>query len=110
VRACALSFADGLSLAGNLPTELAADAICAMAPSLIDRIEPHVAGSGMGKLESVTLHCTDATVSLLKHANVCLAALHTNGELTGEVRAELSRLLVELSRTYSQTETSHVDH
>lgn len=110
VRACAISFADGLSLAGNLPTELAADAICAMAPSLIDRIEPHVAGSGMGKLESVTLHCTDSTMSLLKHANVCLAALHTNGEVTGEVRTELSRLLVELSRTYSPTETSHVDH
>ncbi len=110
VRACSLCFTDGLSLAGNFPTELGAEAICAMAPALVERIEPHLAETKIGALKAVTLHCANSTLSLFKHANVCMAALHTNGELTDEVRAELSRLLVELSRTYSQTETSRVDH
>ena len=81
-----------------------------MAPSLVERIEPHLADTKIGALKALTLHCANSTLSFFKHANVCLAALHTNGELTEEVRTELSRLLVELSRTYSQTETSHVDH
>jgi predicted regulator of Ras-like GTPase activity (Roadblock/LC7/MglB family) len=110
VSACSLCFTDGLSLAGNFPAELGAEAVCAMAPSLVERIEPHLAGTKIGGLKALTLHCANWTLTFLRHANVCLAALHTNGELTEEVRTELSRLLIELSRTYSQTDTSHVDH
>ena len=110
VRACSLCFTDGLSLAGNLPAELGAEALSAMAPSLLERIEPHLADTQIGGLKSVTLHCSNSTLSFFKHANVCLVALHANGELTEDVRTELSRLLAELSRTYSPTETSHVDH
>jgi hypothetical protein len=110
VSACSLSFSDGLSLAGNLPTHLGADAVCAIAPSLIERIQPHLSGSEIGGLAALTLHCTNSTLTFLKHSNVCLAALHKNGDITQEVRTELHRLLVELSRTYSQTKTSHVDN
>ena len=110
VSACSLSFTDGLSLAGNLPADIGAEAVCAIAPSLLERTEPHLVNTKIGNLRAITLHCTTSTLSFFKHANVCLAALHTNGELTEEVRTELSRLLVELSRTYSQTEKSHVDH
>jgi hypothetical protein len=110
VSACSLCFTDGLSLAGNLPTKLGAEAVCAMAPSLIERIEPHLGGTELGGLRALTLHCTNSTLTFFRHSNVCLAALHKNGDLTGEVRTELHRLLVELSRTYSQTKTSHVDN
>jgi hypothetical protein len=110
VSACSLCFTDGLSLAGNLPAELGAEAVCAMAPSLVERVEPHLADTKIGGLKALTLHCASSTLTFFKHANVCLAALHTNGELTEDVRTELSRLLVELSRTYSQTDNSHVDH
>ena len=110
VRACSLCFSDGLNLAGALPAELGAEAVCTIAPSLLERIEPHLTDSKIGALQAVTLRCANEILTFFKHANVCLAALHANGELTEEVRAELSRLLVELSRTYSQTDTSHVDH
>jgi predicted regulator of Ras-like GTPase activity (Roadblock/LC7/MglB family) len=110
VRACSLCFTDGLSLAGTLPSELGAEAVCTIAPSLLERIEPHLTDSKIGSLQAMTLHGTNETLTFFKHANVCLAALHADGELTEEVRTELSRLLVELSRTYSQTDTSHVDH
>ena len=104
VSACSLCFTDGLSLAGNLPADLGLEAVCAIAPSVLSRLEPHLADTKIGSLKGLTLHCTNSTLTFFKHANVCLAALHTNGDLTDEVRTELSRLLVELSRTYSPTE------
>ena len=110
VGACSLCFADGLSLAGNLPAEIGAEALCAIAPALLERIQTHVADTVIGDLSAVTLHCAKSTLTFLKHANICLAALHTNGELTIDVRDELGRMLVELSRTYSLPEASHVDN
>jgi predicted regulator of Ras-like GTPase activity (Roadblock/LC7/MglB family) len=110
VSGCALTFADGLSLAGNLPPELRADALCAIAPSLLQRIETHLTDTEVGGLGALTLHCTKSTITFLKHANICLTALHANGELTDDVRAELNRMLVALSRTYPQNEASDVDH
>jgi hypothetical protein len=110
VSACSLCFTDGLSLAGNLPAKLGTEPVCAMAPSLIERIEPHLGATEIGGLRALTLHCTNATLTFFRQGNVCLAALHTNGDLTEDVRKELHRLLAELSRTYSQTKTSHVDN
>ena len=110
VSACSLCFADGLSLAGNLPADLGAEAVCAMAPALMERTETHLVDTKIGALKALTLHCANSTLSFFKQGNICLAALHSNGELTDEVRTELSGLLVELCRTYSQTGTSHVDH
>jgi predicted regulator of Ras-like GTPase activity (Roadblock/LC7/MglB family) len=110
VRACNLTFTDGLNLAGNLPTEFRADALCAVAPSVLNRLEAHLSDTDIGNLDALTLHCGKSTVTFFKHANICMTALHTNGELTDEVRRALKRMLSELSRIYPQTETSHVDH
>jgi predicted regulator of Ras-like GTPase activity (Roadblock/LC7/MglB family) len=110
VRACSLTFTDGLSLAGNLPTEIGADALCAVAPSFLQRIETLLADTQIGELGALTLHCAKSTVTFLKHANICLTALHANGELTDDVRTELSRMLAALTRIYPQEKTSHVDH
>ncbi|MDP9254438.1 MAG: roadblock/LC7 domain-containing protein, partial [Verrucomicrobiota bacterium] len=108
VRACAVSFADGLSLAGNLPPEIGAEGLCAIAPSLLERIETHVLETKIGGLQAMTLHCAQWTVTFLRRADICLAALHSNGELTVNVRDELARMLTELSHTYSQPEVTHV--
>jgi hypothetical protein len=35
------------------------------------------------------------------HENLCLAALHSNGDIAPEVRERLSRVVHELSRKYS---------
>jgi predicted regulator of Ras-like GTPase activity (Roadblock/LC7/MglB family) len=110
VRACSLTFTDGLSLAGDLPSEINADALCAVAPSFLQRIETHLSDTQIGDLAALTLHCSKSTITFLKHANICLTALHANGELTQDVRAELHRMLTDLSRTYPQNEPSHVDH
>ena len=59
----------------------------------------------------MTLHCSDATFTFLSHGNICLTALHSEGEdLSAETRAELSRITQELSQTYPEVELSHVDH
>jgi predicted regulator of Ras-like GTPase activity (Roadblock/LC7/MglB family) len=110
VRACSLTFSDGLSLAGNLPPEVNADALCAVAPSLLQRVETHLTDAQMGEFQALTLHCAQSSVSFFKHANICLTALHANGELTDDVRSKLGQMLAELSRTYPQNEASHVDH
>src|SRR4029077_16886578 len=54
VKACAITFSDGLSLAGELPGEIAAEGLCAMAPALVKRIAQHVRETKMGLARAVT--------------------------------------------------------
>jgi hypothetical protein len=102
VAGCAIAFADdGLTLAGSLPAELAADGLCAMAPSLLQKIDNHMRGTKLGLFTAMTLHCAQWPLTFFMHGNICLTALHAGGELTSETRAELTRITQELSRTYS---------
>ena len=110
VAACAITFADGLSLAGNLPAELAAEGLCAVAPSVLQKIDQHMVGVRLGPLKAVTLHAGKSPVTFLMHGNICLAALHAGDELPAQSRNHLATMVEELSRTYSQPEPAHVDH
>jgi predicted regulator of Ras-like GTPase activity (Roadblock/LC7/MglB family) len=101
VRACALTFGDGLTLAGSLPEELDADGLCALAPSVMQRLQNHTAGTKLGGLRSMTLHTGEATLTFFMHDNLCLAAMHANGELAAEVRDRMARAVHELSEKYS---------
>jgi len=111
VAACVIAFADdGLSLAGSLPAELAADGLCAMAPSLLQKIDNHMRDAKLGRFTAMTLHCAKSPLTFFMYGNICLTALHAGGELTSETRAELAKMTQELSRTYSQSKPSHVHH
>lgn len=101
VKACALMFGDGLSLAGSLPAEIETDGLCAMAPPLMKRVESHMVETKLGALGSMTLSCTKGAISFFMHENLCLAAFHPSDELATEVREELARVVHELSRKYS---------
>ena len=101
VKACAFMFGDGLSLAGSLPAEYETDGLCAMAPSLMQRIENHMVETKLGALRGMTLTCLKGVITFFMHENLCLAALHSGGDLTTEVREKLSRVVHELSRKYS---------
>ena len=101
VKACALMFDDGLSLAGSLPAEYETDGLCAMAPSLMQRIENHMVETKLGALRGVTLSCVKGAVTFFMHENLCLAALHASGDLASEVREKLAHVVHELSRKYS---------
>jgi predicted regulator of Ras-like GTPase activity (Roadblock/LC7/MglB family) len=101
VKACALMFGDGLSLAGSLPAEYETDGLCAMAPSLMQRIENHMVETKLGALRGMTLSCVKGAVTFFMHENLCLAALHSGGDLTSEAREKLSRIVHELSRKYT---------
>ena len=101
VKASALMFGDGLSLAGSLPAEYETDGLCAMAPSLMQRIENHMVETKLGSLRGMTLACAKGSVTFFMHENLCLAALHTGDELAAEVREKLARVVHELSRKYS---------
>jgi predicted regulator of Ras-like GTPase activity (Roadblock/LC7/MglB family) len=101
VKACAILFGDGLSLAGTLPAELETDGICAMAPSLMQRIENHLVDTKLGTLRGMTLSCVKGAITFYMHENLCLAALHADLDLPGETREKLSRIVHELSRKYS---------
>jgi predicted regulator of Ras-like GTPase activity (Roadblock/LC7/MglB family) len=101
VKACAILFGDGLSLAGGLPAELETDGICAMAPSLMQRIENHLVDTKLGALRGMTLSCVKGAITFYMHENLCLAALHADVDLPGETREKLGRIVHELSRKYS---------
>ena len=102
VKACAIIFEDGLSLAGDLPPEFNAEGLSAMAPSMMQRIEAHMGESELGALRAMTLSCANAAVTFLTHNKLCLAALHAREELSADVRDRLARTVQELSKTYSQ--------
>jgi len=110
VAACSVTFADGLSLAGNLPAEVGADGLCAMAPSMLQRIDKHMLDTNLGPLISVTLHCAKSPVTFFMRGNICLTVLHAVAELESETQNKLAEMANELSRTYSQPETANVDH
>lgn len=101
VKACAILFGDGLSLAGSLPADLETDGICAMAPSLVQRIENHLVDTKLGLLRGMTLSCVKGAITFFMHENLCLAALHADVDMPGETREKLSRIVHELSRKYS---------
>jgi predicted regulator of Ras-like GTPase activity (Roadblock/LC7/MglB family) len=101
VKSSALLFGDGLSLAGSLPPELETEGICAMAPSLMQRLENHLVDTKLGLLRGMTLSCTKGTITFYMHENLCLAALHADLDLPGETREKLSRIVHEMSRKYS---------
>jgi predicted regulator of Ras-like GTPase activity (Roadblock/LC7/MglB family) len=101
VKACAILFGDGLSLAGSLPEELETEGLCAMAPSLMQRIENHLVDTKLGQLRGMTLSCAKGAITFYMHENLCLAALHAEVDLPGETRERLSRITHEMSRKYS---------
>jgi predicted regulator of Ras-like GTPase activity (Roadblock/LC7/MglB family) len=101
IKACAIMFGDGLSLAGSLPAEYETDGLCAMAPALMQRIENHMVETKLGALRGMTLSCVKGAVTFFMHENLCLAALHASGDLASEAREKLSRVVHELSRKYS---------
>jgi predicted regulator of Ras-like GTPase activity (Roadblock/LC7/MglB family) len=111
VEACELILPDGLSLAGNFPREVAADALCAMAPMLLQRIETHMVESRLGSLEAVTVRSAQSAITFFIKPNVCLAALHRGaGSFASETRSELGALAERLSRALTQPEKPHVDN
>ena len=101
VKACAILFGDGLSLAGSLPSELETDGVCAMAPALMQRVENHLVDTKLGALRGMTLSCLKGAITFYMHENLCLAALHADVDLPGETREKLGRIVHELSRKYS---------
>ena len=101
VKSCAIHFGDGLVLAGSLPAELETEGICAMAPSLMQRLENHLVDSKLGLLRGMTLSCTKGVITFYMHENLCLAALHADLDLPAETREKLSRVVHEMSRKYS---------
>lgn len=107
VKACAVVFSDGLSLAGNIPDVYETDALCAMAPEIMKRMGDQMNGVNLGDLCSVTLFCEKAPVSFFAHQNICLAVLHATNSLPDEVRARLGRTTQELAQMYAQPQLSH---
>ncbi|MEY2483944.1 MAG: hypothetical protein QOK24_2472 [Verrucomicrobiota bacterium] len=101
VKSCAIMFGDGLSLAGTLPAELETDGLCAMAPSLMQRIENHLVDTKLGTLRGMTLSCTKGAITFFMRENLCLGALHATLDLPTETREKLGRVVHELSRKYS---------
>ena len=110
VKSCAITFSDGLSLAGQLPEEIAAEGLCAMAPALLERIVQHVRETKLGSLTAVTLYTSSSAISFFAQGSICLTALHAEGSLPQQTRTQIAELVEKLSRTYAQTEKPHVDH
>jgi predicted regulator of Ras-like GTPase activity (Roadblock/LC7/MglB family) len=109
VKTCAITFSDGLIFAGELPEEVQADGLYAMAPSLLRRIAQHLRETKLGQLVAMTLYTSDSAISFFARGDICLTALH-DISLAPEIRTLLAELIEKLSKTYAQPEKSNVDH
>ena len=110
VKACAITFLDGLSLAGELPAETAAEGLCAVAPSILERVAQHVRETKLGSLVAMTLYTNGSAISFFARGNICLTALHAASSLSPETRNQIAELVEKLSSTYTPSEKPHVDH
>jgi predicted regulator of Ras-like GTPase activity (Roadblock/LC7/MglB family) len=110
ITSCGIIFADGLTIAGNIPAEMHVDGLSAMAPTLLQKVEKHMLETQLGALTCLTVYGEKAPVTFFAFGNVCLTAMHGAAELTAETRRELATITKELSRTYAQPGTAHVDH
>jgi predicted regulator of Ras-like GTPase activity (Roadblock/LC7/MglB family) len=103
VRACAIVFSDGLSLAGNIPAEFKIDPLCAIAPVLVKKCQEQMVSANLGTFAGLTLSCTKSAVTFFAHGDICLAALHWAGqEIEIATRTQLSSVTEGLARTYTQ--------
>ena len=98
------------SPAGNLPAVMETDGLCAVAPTLLQRIDKHMLDTRLGSLESMTLRGINSAITFFMRGEICLSALHADGALTAETRTQLAQMVDDLSRTYSQPEITNVDH
>jgi len=110
VAASVVIFEDGLNLAGKLSDDVQAGGLCAMAPTILQRINRHTVGTKYGPLVSMTLSWNDAQLSFFMTGTVCLAALHSEPVLPAETHRQLAAKTAELSRIYTQPGEKHVDH
>ena len=102
VQACAIVFADGLSLAGNIPAGYNLEGLCATAPAIMKRLDVQVTGASLGALTGIMLLCAKKAVTFFAGETICLAALHaTGGSLPSETQARLARITQYLVETYS---------
>jgi len=110
VDSCSVIFADGLILAGNIPDEMHIEGLSAVAPTMLKKLQQHMCETQLGPLTCITVHGEKSPVTFFGAGELCLTAVHNGAELSAESRRELSRITQELSRTYPQVETPHVDH
>ncbi|MEY2547042.1 MAG: hypothetical protein QOG48_2159, partial [Verrucomicrobiota bacterium] len=101
VAGCVVTFADGLSLAGNLPDDMAVGGLCAVAPSLLKRIHHHMFETNLGPLNAMTLHGNKSAITFFSEANVYLTVLHGRTKLNDQTYDKLIGLTKELARTYA---------
>src|SRR5213082_3723265 len=110
VVCCSVIFSDGLIIAGNIPDEMHMEGLSAMAPTMLQKLQKHMCETQLGPLSCMTVHGEKSPVTFFSAGNLCLTAVRNGTELSAESRRELSRITQELSRTYPQVETPHVDH
>jgi predicted regulator of Ras-like GTPase activity (Roadblock/LC7/MglB family) len=110
VSSCSVTFTDGLIVAGNIPDDMHMEGLSAVAPTMLKKLEKHMCETQLGPLTCLTVHGEKSPVTFFCAGNLCLTAVHNGCELSAESRRELSRITQELSRTYPQLETAHVNH
>jgi predicted regulator of Ras-like GTPase activity (Roadblock/LC7/MglB family) len=96
LRACLLSTADGLKLAGNLDDQGLEQAISNLAPALFDQARAKLAGMRLGILETITLCFSQNQISTFFQGKFCLTVLHDSRPFKPGVREKIQTVMSEL--------------
>jgi predicted regulator of Ras-like GTPase activity (Roadblock/LC7/MglB family) len=102
IKACAIVFSDGLSLASDIPEDLGAEKLCAIAPEIARRLDQSMIDASLGGISAITIFYTKAPVSFFAHGNICLAVVHSADDLGAETRHQLNLITQELAQVFAQ--------
>ena len=97
LRACLLSTADGLKLAGDLDDQSLEQTISTMVPAVFHQARSKFAGTGLGRLETITLCFSQHQISAFIQGKFCLTVLHDGRPFKPGVREKIQAVTSELA-------------
>lgn len=108
LKACAVMFADGLKLAGQLESVSSGEGFCAMTPPFFRRAGNFTRELNLGEIQCVTLQTERALLSFFMQGDICVSVQHAGnrGFLPG-VREKLFSATGELAKMYAMPAATH---
>jgi predicted regulator of Ras-like GTPase activity (Roadblock/LC7/MglB family) len=98
---CVIMFNDGLLLAGELPEPLNIDALSAIAPQFLNKVNGYSEELAIGTTRLFTIYCDRGIISFFTGRGICVSVIHREAGFQAGTRELLERVTSELAQIYA---------